>query len=257
MCRALMPTIMPRRAGAAWIGTAGWNVPRGSSHRVPSEGTHLDRYAQVFTCAEINSSFHRPHACATYAKWAASTPEGFRFAVKLPRTITHDAALTRPAAALDRFFAETSGLGIRRGPVLVQLPPSLVFDARVADRFFDAVRKRFDGAVVCEPRHQTWAHVAAEDLLKRYRVARVAADPPRVAAFAEPSGWDGLVYLRLHGSPRVYWSGYTPEYLDRIATFLRATAGRPAWVIFDNTAAGQALGNAWELQRRWSEAPMK
>ena len=118
----------------------------------------------------------------------------------------------------------------------------------------DAVRKRFEGVVGCEPKHQTWAQSTAEDLLKRYRVARVAADPPRVPAFAEPAGWDGFVYLRLHGSPRVYWSGYTPEYLDRIATFLRATAGPPTWVIFDNTAAGQALENAWALHRRLFEA---
>ena len=95
-------------------------------------------------CAEINSSFHRPHAASTYAKWAKATPGSFRFAVKFPRTITHDLKLQRVRTAVDRFLEETSGLGSRRGPLLVQLPPSLEFDRRGASRFFDLVRQRYE-----------------------------------------------------------------------------------------------------------------
>jgi len=72
------------------VGTAGWSIPRASAERAPGDGTHLQRYARVLACSEINSSFHRSHRAAVYAKWAASTPSGFRFSVKLPRAITHD-----------------------------------------------------------------------------------------------------------------------------------------------------------------------
>ena len=75
------------------IGTAGWSIPRAAAFRFESAGTHLERYSRLLRCAEINSSFHRPHAAATYAKWRDSTPPDFRFAVKMPRTITHELKL--------------------------------------------------------------------------------------------------------------------------------------------------------------------
>jgi uncharacterized protein YecE (DUF72 family) len=233
------------------IGTAGWCISRTSAHHFEGEGTHLQRYSRLLRCAEINSSFHRPHAAATYAKWAASTPPGFQFAVKIPRTITHDQKLRRARLPLERFLEESAGLGKKRGPLLVQLPPSLAFDPRVAARFFDLLRERYDGHVVCEPRHETWLSAAADAMLVRYRVARVAADPPRTGGAELPGGWGGFVYFRLHGSPRTYWSRYTQEYVEALARVLRAaSASRDAWCVFDNTASGAALENAWELHLR-------
>jgi uncharacterized protein YecE (DUF72 family) len=230
------------------IGTAGWNIPRRSGERFPGEGTHLQRYARSFRGTEINSSFHRPHARTTYQKWAAATPDGFRFAVKLPRTITHDARLMRPSALLARFLDETSGLGHKRGPILAQLPPSLEFDARIAGRFFDEIRRLYDGPLVCEPRHATWALSEAGKMLTHYRVARVAADPPRGPGFGEPGGWGGIVYFRLHGAPRTYWSPYSSQCLDTLASTLRTADSAAVWCVFDNTASGVAIENALELQ---------
>jgi uncharacterized protein YecE (DUF72 family) len=231
-----------------FIGTAGWSIPRASAARFAGEGTHLRRYAQVLRCAEINSSFHRPHAAATYERWAASTPDGFCFAVKIPRTVTHDRELRATRPLVERFFDESAGLGRKRGPVLVQLPPSLAFERRVATRFFDLLRARFDGSIVCEPRHPSWFAPAADALLVRQRVARVAADPPPAPGADFPGGWGGLAYYRLHGSPDKYWSSYDAAALARIAAALRN--GPPqadCWCIFDNTASGAALENAFHL----------
>jgi uncharacterized protein YecE (DUF72 family) len=234
-----------------YVGTAGWSIPRASADRFPGDGTHLQRYARLLRGAEINSSFHRPHAAATYAKWAASTPPGFQFAVKLPRRITHDQKLRRCRLVLERFLGETAGLGAKRGPLLVQLPPSLGFDVRVAGRFFELLRSAHHGSVVCEPRHETWFSARAGALLERFEVGRVAADPPPAVGADVPGGWPGIVYYRLHGSPRKYWSRYDEPFIDRLAAALRAaSSGVPAWCIFDNTASGAALENAWELQRR-------
>ena len=152
---------------------------------------------------------------------------------------------------LDSFLAEATQLGDKLGPLLVQLPPSLTFSADVAERFFAALRDRFDGDVALEPRHPTWFEPAAERLVTKYRVARVAADPAVVPAAAEPGGWDGLVYYRLHGSPKVYYSAYPDEYLEALAkTLVRAAKSADVWCIFDNTAAFAATANALDVLDR-------
>jgi uncharacterized protein YecE (DUF72 family) len=238
---------MPRRI---FIGTAGWSIPRAAAPHFPADGTHLGRYSSVLHCAEINSSFHRPHAAATYARWAAAAPAGFRFAVKIPRTITHDQQLRATRPLLERFLEESAGLGRKRGPLLLQLPPSLAFDQRVAARFLDLLRSRFTGRVVCEPRHPTWFAAAAEALLVRHGVARVGADPPPAPGAELPGAWPGLVYYRLHGVPRKYWSRYEADALARLADALRRAPSRvDVWCVFDNTASGAALDNALELTR--------
>ena len=174
----------------------------------------------------------------------------------LPRTITHDKKLRRTREDLDRFLDESAGLGARRGPLLVQLPPSLAYDARVAGRFFDLLRERHAGAVVCEPRHPTWFSRAADRLLVRQAIARVAADPAPAPGAEQPGGWTGLVYYRLHGSPQKYWSRYERPYVDALALALRAAAASAdAWCIFDNTASGPPSRTPWDSVRRRLKRP--
>ena len=232
-----------------YIGTAGWSIPRAASARFASEGSHLERYARVLPCAEINSSFYRPHQPATYAKWAASTPKTFRFAVKVPKFITHEMRFKKSRTAFEQFLGETGGLGARRGPLLVQLPPSFAFEPRGATSFFKMVRELTASPVVCEPRHPSWFTPTAEALLIRFEIARVAADPPTSPVSDVPGGWTGLAYFRLHGSPRMYWSRYAPEYIARLATqIFDLSKNSDVWCIFDNTATGSAIENALELQ---------
>ena len=127
------------------VGTAGWSIPRAAASHFDSPGTHLERYSLRLDCAEINSSFHRPHAATTYAKWRDSTPPGFRFAVKIPRAITHELKLQDARDPFITFLAQTDGLADKRGPLLLQLPPSLSFDGPVVTAFLDMVREVYDG----------------------------------------------------------------------------------------------------------------
>jgi uncharacterized protein YecE (DUF72 family) len=233
------------------IGTAGWSIPRAAAFRFEPAGTHLERYSRLLRCAEINSSFHRPHAAATYAKWRDHTPGEFRFAVKMPRTITHDLKLQDARAPLATFMDQTDGLAEKRGPILVQLPPSLSFDAAVVTPFLDVMRQLYNGPVVWEPRHATWFSPAVASLLNRYGISRVAADPPPVPEAAIPAGWPRLAYFRLHGSPRKYWSRYDEDAIAALAATVRSAATAAAvWCVFDNTASGAAIENAWELHER-------
>lgn len=228
------------------IGTAAWSVPKEHAAPFPVTGSHLERYSAVLNAVEINSSFYRPHRTTTYERWAASVPESFRFAVKVPKAITHERRLKDIGDLLDRFLSEVSGLGPKLGPLLVQLPPSLRFEVGVADTFLSELRGRVDGPLVCEPRHASWFTPDVEGLLEGLRIARVATDPAPVSSADKPGGWRGLSYYRLHGSPRIYYSAYSPEYLAAIAERIASDAAVEieTWCIFDNTAAFAATGDA-------------
>jgi uncharacterized protein YecE (DUF72 family) len=233
------------------VGTAGWSVPSRYAAVVPPGASHLERYARRLNCAEINTSFYRRHQRKTYERWAQSTPAGFRFSVKVPKAMTHEHRLASCGALLDGFAAEVTGLGDRLSVLLVQLPPKLALDRRVAGRFFRALRKRIDAPVVCEPRHASWFAPDVHDRLAERGIARVAADPAPVPGAGEPGGWNGLAYYRWHGSPRVYYSEYDAAALAAVGERLAAQRKRsiPTWCIFDNTASGAALGNALALTR--------
>lgn len=237
-------------APAPFIGTAGWSVTRAALPHFPGEGSHLERYARVLNCAEINSAFYRPHQPATYARWAASVPAGFRFAVKVPKAVTHEQRLVRSGPAVAAFLAQAGGLGDALGCLLVQLPPSLALDAGVANAFFRDLRGRHDGDVALEPRHASWFTPEADALLAAHRVGRVLADPVRFDAGRSPGGWPGLVYVRLHGSPRMYYSSYDETVLSALAHRLVQAqhAGAAVWCVFDNTASGAAIENAIALK---------
>ena len=231
-----------------FIGCAGWSIPGHSADRFSSSGTHLERYAHAFPAVEINTTFYRSHRPETYTRWAASTPPGFRFAVKVHRLITHYHRLRVPTL-LKTFASETSALKDKLGPWLVQLPPSLAFDAGVVTTFFAGLRDMFNGLVVCEPRNASWFTPSAEALLREYQVARAAVDPALNPSAAIPGGWPEPVYFRLHGSPIMYHSPYSREYLAALGRQLAEAcqAGKTAWCIFDNTATSAAFENALDL----------
>jgi uncharacterized protein YecE (DUF72 family) len=235
--------------GRLLVGTAGWSLPKASAGAFPDTGSQLERYAAVFPAVEINSSFYRPHRPATYAKWADCVPEAFRFAVKVPRAITHDARLENVEQQLVQFASEAGELGDKLGCLLVQLPPKFGFVDETARTFFRQLHGIFGAAVAFEARHPSWFSEAATELLTESRVTRVVADPaagqpgPHVPTSSEST------YLRLHGSPRIYYSRYTPEYVESVRRVLaaQAAAGKTCWCIFDNTASGEATANALEL----------
>lgn len=235
-------------AGRRLIGCAGWGLYKDVAGAFPPEGSQLERYAAVFPAVEINSSFYRPHQPQTYARWAASTPDGFRFSVKLPRTITHDARLRDVDPLLDRFAGEAGQLGDKLGCVLVQLPPSGAFVEAVVRDFLPRLRERFACMLALEARHPTWFSDLATQVMAEAGVTRVIADPaagqpgPHVPTTA-------ATYLRLHGTPKIYYSNYPRATLREVERDIAARTrdGADCWCIFDNTAAFAAVPNALEV----------
>jgi uncharacterized protein YecE (DUF72 family) len=237
-------------------GTAGSSIPSLFAASFDNVGTHLERYARRFKAVEINSTFYRKHKPQTYAKWASMVPADFRFSVKVPKNITHVRKLQDAGGELDDFLTEVTALAEKLGPLLIQLPPSLEFRETVVRGFFDMLRERYAGEVVCEPRHPLWFTPDAEGLLNEFKVARVAADPARVIEAASPGGWSKLVYYRLHGSPRMYYSSYEKQFIDSLISNINRAVGRrmTVWCIFDNTAAGAATGNALVVNEHFSNS---
>ena len=162
------PSLHPLKhsPGPVRIGCAGWGITDAVAEHFPGDGTHLARYSQVLTCVEINSSFYRPHRAETYARWRDSVPSTFRFSVKIPKAITHDARLVNCETLLDTFFESATQLGSTLGCWLVQLPPSLAFDPDVAKSFFTSMRERTDIPIALEARHESWFAKGAATLLK-------------------------------------------------------------------------------------------
>ncbi|MBN7808857.1 DUF72 domain-containing protein [Agrobacterium rosae] len=220
------------------IATAAWSIPKKVASRFAAEGSGLARYASVFNGVEINSTFYRRHKSSTFVRWAEAVPNNFKFSVKIPKDITHTKAMKDIAEPLDTFLEDIASLGQKRGPLLYQLPPSLVFDAGQLDRTLQVMREADPGQIVIEVRHKSWASAEAKDLLKRYAIDRVLADPAPVWPaddFAEPPR-----YVRLHGKPKIYYSSYTGDEIEAFSTLLAPNS----WCVFDNTASGAAIENA-------------
>ena len=233
------------------VAVAGWSLRSEQKDLFAPDGSHLQRYASRFAAVEINSSFYRSHRRETYERWAVSVPDTFRFAVKAPKLLTHERCLEDSGAAVKQFLQEIGGLGGKLGCVLFQLPPSLAYDPRTVESFFTALRARYRGQAVCEPRHATWFTGAADRRLDAHGVGRVAADPSCGDGGDEPSGASRIAYFRLHGSPVMYHSSYDAVVLDRLAQRIKQLAGdRPVWCVFDNTARGAATTNAIALGDR-------
>ena len=224
------------------IGCAGWSLRTDQQHHFAAGPSHLARYARRFNAVEINSSFYRPHLPTTYQRWHDSVPAEFRFSVKMPKLITHQKRLESCAGEIDEFLHETRYLHKKLACLLVQLPPSLTFDAAIAEAFFSTLCQSTPVSIACEPRHPSWRDATARALLRQYLITLVATEP-------QPASDDALSYFRLHGAPVMYKSAYSSDQIAQLAETLRqrATAGLSSWCIFDNTALGAATLNALAL----------
>ena len=245
-----MTKVNPRICTLLSIGCAGWNTDAFFA-KLPKETSHLERYSTVLRAVEINSSFYRSHRSATYTKWRELVPPDFRFSVKLPKQITHLSRLNDVDNALCLFMDGVSHLEEKLGCLLVQLPPSLQYDRAIAEKFFERLRTLTATSIACEPRHVSWSGSQASDTFESYNISPVLADPP-IVNFETNKSSLCAIYIRLHGSPVIYRSAYSAEFLANLHTKIEQwqNSGRNVWCIFDNTANGAALPNALDLAKR-------
>lgn len=279
--------------GRAWVGVSGWRYPAWRGDFYPRglvQRRELEYIGEQMSSAEINGSFYSLQRPSSYVRWRDSVPDGFVFAVKGPRYITHMLRLRSAGTALANFFASGPlALRDKLGPILWQLPARHPFEPEVLDAFLaslprttgealDIARghdRRLEGRTTLEidadrplrhsiePRSETFADPAFAQLLRERDVSLTIADTAETFPMFEEITSDH-VYVRLHGSQELYLSGYTDEELDAWAARVRAWQDgsgcadgvpRDVYVYFDNDGRGRAPHDAVALAARLSDAP--
>jgi uncharacterized protein YecE (DUF72 family) len=243
-----------RKRGVLRAGTSGWSYAHWRGVLYPREAKPAEffgHYARVFATAEINSSFYRAPGAETFRKWAEAAPEGFVFAVKAHRGVTHEGRLEGVETKWQAFVSNAMALAEKLGPVLVQLPPSLRRQTDLLEAFLDGHRRAFGDKprLAFEFRHASWFEGGAAELLRRHGAAMVIADSSRYPqAPLESAG--PFVYLRFHGPGALFASGYSDEELREWAQQIREwlAEGMDVYAYFNNDAEGCAVINAMRLR---------
>jgi len=228
------------------VGTSGWQYRswrRGAFYPTDVKGAlELEWYASRFGCVEVNNSFYRLPEADVFTRWAARTPEDFRVVVKASRYLSHVRRLREPEDAVARLMERARCLGPKLGPVLLQLPPSMLVELGRLDATLTAFGP--DVRVAVEPRHPSWFTHDLYALLARHDAALCLTDRRnRRGPEVFPARW---TYVRLHegtASPRPCYgraalAGWVRTLLDA-----PTTVGR-AWVFFNNDPHACAPANA-------------
>lgn len=169
--------------------------------------------------------------------------------MKLHRSFTHECELKPKVAVLMNNLLKMKHLGSKWKVLLLQFPPKQNFHEAKMSRFYEIIRKHFEGAIVVEPRNLTWLAKESKALMKEFKVSKVLADPEKAPHDSKNIlSTGGVTYVRLHGSPVVYCSSYSKEFLKSLSKDL-SSYKRP-WCIFDNTAHGKGTGNALALRSK-------
>lgn len=243
-------------AGEVRVGCSGWVYnhwrevfyPKGLPQRA-----WFDFYAERFDTVEINNSFYRLPKPETFEGWRKRSPEGFRFAVKGSRFITHIKRLKDPPESITRFFESADKLESRAGPILWQLAPSFQRDdERLADFLRALPRQHLH---TFEFRHKSWLTREVYALLGEHRAALCIPDRPDLPRdLRRTTDW---TYVRLHSSNHDD-GDYSHQELDTWAKRIREWAGEgcDVWVYFDNDQHGFAVRNAQYLREQLGMASL-
>ncbi len=229
-----------------WIGTSGWVYPhwrkRFYPDRLPARA-QLGYYASHFPSVELNNSFYRQPTMEQFGRWARQVPDGFLFAVKASRYITHLKRLAVEQSSVDRGVEAARGLGGKLGPILFQLPPSWECDRARLEAFLAMLptRERF----AFEFRHPSWLAPSVSELLRGHGVALCIPDHPSLPQRLEATA--DFVYVRMHQGARSV--GYSRpalrQWADRIGSWRRRQLD--VYVYFNNDAGGRAIRDAQAL----------
>lgn len=242
-----------RRTGAVWIGISGWRYEPWRGIFYPPDLAHrreLEFASRELPSIEINGSFYSLQRPESYVQWHRQTPEGFLFAVKGPRYVTHMRRLRQIEAPLANFFASgVLQLAEKLGPILWQFPPNFRYDPALFESFFQMLPRDTEAAAklaqrhdyrvlgrtsfsidkarslryAIEIRHESFLEDSFVEQLRRHRIALVVADTAGKWPYKEDVTSD-FMYLRLHGDQELYASGYGDEALERWASRIRAWA---------------------------------
>ncbi len=237
--------------GGLRIGTSGWHYASWRGPFYPAAlrpPEFLGFYQTRFSSAEINNSFYRLPTADAVAAWREGTPEGFLFAWKASRFITHMKKLKGVEESIDLVFGRMAGLGEKSGPVLFQLPPMLKADRDRLGGFLAILPRGYRYTI--EFRHPSWYEPPILDLLREHDASLCLSDHA-----AAPAPWEvtaSFVYVRGHGPGGRYAGNYSDETLDAWAARIAEwrAEGRDVYCYFDNDIKSAAPFDAQRLTER-------
>lgn len=241
-------------SGCLRAGTSGWNYPDWKGVFYPPElksRDYLGWYSRHFDTTEVNYSFYHLPKRRTYENWAAQTPDGFLFALKASRFITHVKRLEDVDEEWRRFLDNAQALGPKLGPVLLQFPPSFKAAQAALKKFLsmsDSVASAGKLKLAFEFRHASWFDPEICELLRHHQAALVIAHSQRFPqAPLVPTA--PFVYVRFHGPERLFGSRYSTADLEAWAARMKRwlNEGRMVYAYFNNDFHGYAIQNAKEL----------
>jgi len=231
------------------IGTSGWHYRHWKGGFYPSglrQADQLRYYAERFASVEVNGTFYRLIAKEVLQRWRESTPEGFVFACKGSRFLTHSKRLKDTDLGLRRFFEPLEALGDKLGPILFQLPGNFRPDLERLTGFLDALPK--GNRYTFEFRNPAWFEHEVFDVLSTRGVALCLYDFEGREAPLEVTA--SFVYVRLHGPTGRYQGSYDDGTLEtwaeRIADW--RAGGCDVYCYFDNDEKAYAPGDALRLK---------
>jgi len=237
------------------IGCSGWNYRHWRGRFYPAElpvKRWFAHYATVFDTVEINNSFYRLPTAETFAAWRDQAPEGFRYAVKAGRFLTHQKKLKDAAEPLARFLDRARHLDDRLGPILYQLPPRWQFDRDRLLNFLDLLPR--DLQHVFEFREPSWMTDEVLALLDERSISFCTHD---IADLAVPRRATGpIVYVRFHGPSGRYYGRYDETVLEGCWRRMESEAarGRDIYAYFNNDIDDTAITDALTLKRITAQA---
>ena len=238
-----------RNRGTCRVGTSGWSYQNWKGPFYPKglkQGDWLPFYGTHFSAVEVNATFYRLPTEKTVTAWAERTPDGFLFAVKGWRAITHFRRLAGCTDLVERFFVGIEPLGGKCGPILFQLPPRFALDVDRLTAFLDGLPRGYRYAV--EFRDESWH---CDDVYRILAGRNVAFCPFELVEQRSPRIITAdFAYVRLHGREGRYVGDYDEEALADWASWLdaRLDEGGEAFLFFDNTdGAGHAVKNAQRM----------
>lgn len=242
---------MPKEGVLIRIGTSGWHYPHWRGFFYPADlpsSRMLAFYSAHFDVVEINVTHYRLPPPDVLESWCRAVPDGFTFAVKASRYLTHFHRLKPPFERYDRFFKGIEGLGDALGPVLLQLPPRFARDDARLDAFLGGIPRHL--TMVVEFRHPSWETPPVLDLLQAHGAGLCVTD---LAGHLSPvAATSSVAYVRLHGPRQAYKGTYDDASLAGWAAQCQAweQEGRDVYVFFDNDDKAMAVGDALRLKRR-------
>ena len=228
-----------------FIGTSGWYYDHWKGVLYPpglAKAKRFEIYAKVFNSVEINATFYRLPYDSTEAGWYAKAPEGFIFAVKANRDITHNHKLRNADEALNRFMHSITSLKNKLGVILFQLPPSLKRDESLLRDFLSLLPPSPQSCF--EFRHASWECDETYTVLSQSGAGHVVVSKKDYPFVEKHTA--SIAYYRLHGPEQMCASSYSDEWLETLGDHIASLShsGTKTFVFFNNDIAGYAVHNA-------------